>query len=147
MDVEIEMIERARALSEEAHEGQVDKAGKPYAEHSARVASLLAAKHGAAHASVVVGFLHDVVEDTPVALERIEQEFGVEIAAAVDAITRREGEASDDYYGRVRQNPYALEVKFADLADNSSDERLALLDAETAERLRRKYEHARQALR
>ena len=46
----------------------------------------------------------------------------------------------------VRQNPLALRVKLADIADNSDESRIALLDDKTAARLRRKYAKALRAL-
>ena len=50
------------------------------------------------------------------------------------------------YYSAIRNNPLALRVKLADIADNADEARLALLDEKTADRLRRKYARARKAL-
>lgn len=50
------------------------------------------------------------------------------------------------YYACVRTNPLALRVKLADIADNSDEVRLALLDEKTAARLRRKYAKAKKIL-
>lgn len=66
--------------------------------------------------------------------------------AAVDALTRRPGEAASDYYARVRRVPLALTVKLADLDDNSDPHRLAQLDAATRDRLTAKYTCARAEL-
>ncbi len=52
----------------------------------------------------------------------------------------------DRYYELIRFNKTARRVKLADIAENSSEERLALLDEKTAARLRRKYAKAIAAL-
>ncbi len=61
-------------------------------------------------------------------------------------MTKRASEDRDTYYRRVADNPLALEVKHADLDDNSSPDRLAKLDPATRTRLQAKYTHARETL-
>ena len=135
-------VERAKAIATEAHRNDTDKAGKPYIGHPARIAARVA---GDAPAECVA-WLHDVVEDTDVTLDDLRLDFDGSIVAAVDAITRRPGEHSFNYYMRVRANQLALKVKLADIADNTDPERLALLPPKVRERLERKYELARTAL-
>ncbi len=106
---------RARTLATKAHRGQFDKADRPYVEHPERVVGYLV---NPTADEVVVAWMHDVVEDTAVTLQQVEEEFGPTVAAAVNAITRRPEEAGSDYYARVKANPIALTVKCADLADN-----------------------------
>ena len=108
-------VEAARALAARMHEGQTDKAGLPYITHPMRVAGRLDSPQ-----AQVVGWLHDTVEDTPLTLADIEAQFGPETAAAVDAVSRRDGEAWDDYLVRVRADPLARQVKISDLIDNSN---------------------------
>ena len=105
-------IEAARALATKAHEGQTDKAGLPYISHPQRVTARLDAPE-----AKVVGWLHDTVEDTPLTVHDIEAAFGPETAAAVDAISRREGEAWSDYLDRVAADPIARQVKISDLIE------------------------------
>jgi len=50
---------------------------------------LLARDHGGEEQLEVVAWLHDVIEDTTVTRDEIEELFGPEIAEAVIAITRR----------------------------------------------------------
>ncbi len=50
--------------------------------------------------------------------------FGAEIANAVVAMTKQDGEAYDDYLSRVKANPLARAVKLKDLAHNMMMERL-----------------------
>lgn len=45
------------------------------------------------HDAETVAWLHDVVEDTSIELSDLGDEFAPHIVAAVDAITRRVGEA------------------------------------------------------
>ena len=108
-------VEGARALATRQHEGQVDKAGMPYITHSMRVAGRLESPE-----AQVVGWLHDTVEDTGLTVADIRAQFGPETAAAVDAVSRREGEDWSDYLGRVEANPVARQVKISDLIDNSN---------------------------
>ena len=108
-------IEAAKSLATKAHEGQTDKAGLPYITHPERVASRLSTPD-----AQVVGWLHDTVEDTPLTLSDISEKFGPETAAAVDAISRRDGEKWSDYIDRVAANPMARQVKISDLVDNSN---------------------------
>lgn len=137
-----DVIREAEHLARHAHQGQVDKAGQPYADHPAAVAAITAGRHPSDTVAIATAWLHDVVEDTPVTLQEIRTRFGDEIADAVDALTRRPGENPDDYYRRVAANPVALRVKRADLTHNCDPERLAVLSAVTRERLAAKYQHA-----
>lgn len=112
-------VEAAKQLAAQMHEGQKDKKGLPYITHPERVASRLSAPE-----EQVVGWLHDTVEDTALSLAEIEARFGPETAAAVDAISRRDGESWSDYLDRVKQNPMARKVKISDLIDNSNLSRI-----------------------
>ncbi|MDX6230901.1 MAG: hypothetical protein QOI76_4291, partial [Frankiales bacterium] len=92
-------------------------------------------------------WLHDVLEDTRTTVTDLAaQGIPATVVAAVEALTRGNGEAPDDYYARVAANPLALKVKRADIADNADPERLAHLDPATRERLTAKYDHARVVL-
>lgn len=134
----------ARELAYAAHRGQVDKADAPYYDHVAEVAKRLV-EHG--EMAVMAGLLHDIVEDTDVTLEQLrEMGFPEAVVRAVDTVTRRDGEAYMDLIARAAADPLGRLVKLADNASNSDEERLALLDPATAERLRQKYARARQVL-
>ncbi len=108
-------VEAARALATRLHAGQLDKAGSPYITHPMRVAARMETPE-----AQVVGWLHDTVEDTDLTLDALEAQFGPETAAAVDAISRREGEGWKAYLARVKANPLARQVKISDLIDNSN---------------------------
>ena len=129
-------VAAARALATKAHEGQTDKAGLPYITHPERVASRMENPE-----AQVIGWLHDTVEDTPITLRDIEATFGPETAAAVDAISRRDGEPWSDYLERVAANPMARQVKISDLIDNSNLSRIPHVTLKDVER-QKKYNKA-----
>ena len=129
-------VAAARALATKAHEGQTDKAGLPYITHPERVALRMESPE-----LQVIGWLHDTVEDTPITLRDIEATFGPETAAAVDAISRRDGEPWPDYLDRVVANPMARQVKISDLIDNSNLSRIPHLTLKDVER-QKKYNKA-----
>lgn len=112
-------LERAVALALKAHAGQLDKGGQPYILHPLRV--MLAGRN---RDEMIVGALHDVVEDAGVPLADIGAVFGLRVKAAVDALSRRAGEDYPTFIGRVARNPLAAAVKRNDLADNMNLDRL-----------------------
>lgn len=114
-------LERAIALAAEAHAGQTDKVGEAYILHPLRV--MLAVLEPEER---IVAVLHDVVEDTSWTLAQLRAEgFSEKIVAAVDALTRREGEEYFDFVLRAGANPVARPVKLADLRDNLDQSRIA----------------------
>lgn len=135
------LVERAKALAYSAHAGQVDKAGRPYIEHVARVADAVSDDPEAE----AIAWLHDVLEDCP-GYEGALLSFPVEVRRPVIRLTRYKFHAPSEYYDGIKRHPRALRVKLADIADNADESRLALLDDKTADRLRRKYAKALQAL-
>lgn len=133
------MIDYALGIAVEAHANQLDKQHKPYILHVIAVVNSFKIE-----SLQVVAALHDVVEDTSVTLADLRQ-FPYYIVDAVDAITKRKGEALDDYYTRVKANPIALKVKLVDVIHNLSriDE---LKNTPDYERLLNKYQHAMNVL-
>ena len=85
--VDADLIKRAYDFSFKAHSGQLRKSGDPYFVHPASVAGIITELRLDA-ASVCAGLLHDVVEDTLATTKDIEKEFGSEIAALVDGVTK-----------------------------------------------------------
>lgn len=135
------IVEKAKELAYRAHAGQVDKAGRPYIEHVARVAAAVSDDPEAE----AVAWLHDVIEDHPGFAHEVMHGFPHEVSLAAMELDRQTCH-SDMYYACVKANPLSLRVKLADIADNSDEARLALLDEKTAARLRRKYRKALAAL-
>jgi len=86
-DNESEVIASAFEFAHALHEGQVRKSGEPYIAHPVAVAALLR-DLGGDYAMVAAGFLHDVVEDTDITPEEIEEHFGEEVRVLVEGVTK-----------------------------------------------------------
>ncbi|XLQ12445.1 MAG: bifunctional (p)ppGpp synthetase/guanosine-3',5'-bis(diphosphate) 3'-pyrophosphohydrolase [cyanobacterium endosymbiont of Epithemia adnata isolate EadnSB Bon19] len=84
---DIGLICRAFNFAYQLHEGQYRQSGEPYIAHPIAVAGLLR-DLGGDKAMIAAGFLHDVVEDTDVTLEQIEEQFGQEIQNLVAGVTK-----------------------------------------------------------
>ena len=114
------MLEKAIEIAVEAHRGQLDKAGKIYILHPIRVML-----RGRNEIEMIVGILHDVVEDTPVTLDMLQLEgFSKEILDALCCITKEEGEDYGHFIDRVLTNPLATQVKLYDIEDNLNRDRI-----------------------
>jgi (p)ppGpp synthase/HD superfamily hydrolase len=122
----------ALEVARRSHAKQVDKAGKPYIEHPLRVADNF--RHTPAYVPAV---LHDVVEDSDLTLDDIQEMFGEEIAKIVELLTRRESESYPDFISRIiaSQNRDAMLIKMADLKDNMNITRLPHLGEKDMDRL------------
>ena len=81
------LICRAFQFAYDLHQGQYRKSGDPYIAHPIEVAGLLR-ELGADRAMIAAGFLHDVVEDTEVTPEEIEEGFGLEVRQLVEGVTK-----------------------------------------------------------
>ena len=84
---DLTMIAKAYKVADEAHRGQKRKSGEPYIIHPLCVAIILADLE-LDKESIAAGLLHDVVEDTIMTTEELEQEFGSEVALIVDGVTK-----------------------------------------------------------
>jgi (p)ppGpp synthase/HD superfamily hydrolase len=125
-------------LARRAHEGQIDKSGNPYIDHPLRVMTRMDNV-----AEQMAAVLHDVVEDTTVTIDELVQlECPTIVVRAVEALTHLPDEPQSVYLSRVANDPIALAVKRADISDNLSPDRTALLEPSERERLREKYETA-----
>lgn len=81
-----EIIEKAHQFAQKAHNGQKRKNNEPVLEHLLQTAYILAELKLDA-ASIAAGFLHDILEYTPVTLEEIKKNFGEEIASLIEGLT------------------------------------------------------------
>ncbi|CAM5695509.1 HD domain-containing protein [Streptomyces fumanus] len=139
-------LAEVEAIARAAHEGQTDKAGRPYAEHLRAVAEGVRARGGDAD-QIAAAWLHDAVEDdalTPRWLQ--DAPLSRRTKDIVRAVTKRPGEPPEAYAGRILATPGALLVKEADLAHNADPARLAALDEPTRTRLAEKYTRMRALL-
>lgn len=114
------MLEKAIEIAVEAHRGQIDKAGKEYILHPMRVML-----RGRNDTEMIVGILHDVVEDTPITIDMLRLEgFSEDILTAIECVTKRRGESYGTFIDRVLTNPLATQVKLYDMEDNMNRDRI-----------------------
>ncbi len=118
---------RAWRLAAEAHAGHRRAADqRPYIHHPERVATLVVGE-GGDDAMIEAALLHDVIEDSDLRIDRIERDFGPDVAGLVAALT--DDPAIDDYEARkqalrdqVREaGERAALIYAADKLANSSD--------------------------
>lgn len=81
------LIQKAYNYAAKKHGTQLRKSGEPYIIHPTNVAYTVA-ELGLDEKTICAALLHDVVEDTEVSYEDIEEEFGHEIAEMVDGVTK-----------------------------------------------------------
>jgi GTP pyrophosphokinase len=84
---DIRMVERAYEVAAYWHREQKRKSGDPYITHPLAVATILA-ELGMNTDTICAALLHDTVEDTPYTLVELRGEFGEDIAALVDGVTK-----------------------------------------------------------
>ena len=90
----MEMIQKAYELANNAHNGVCRRSGEPYICHPLAVARLVL-DLGMDSESIAAALLHDVVEDTPTTLDDLKAAFGEEVALLVDEAVCGAGAGSD----------------------------------------------------
>jgi GTP diphosphokinase / guanosine-3',5'-bis(diphosphate) 3'-diphosphatase len=83
-----ELLRTAFEMAADAHKTMRRKSGEPYILHPLAVARICVEEIGLGVRSTICALLHDTVEDTDIALEDVEREFGSEIARIVDGLTK-----------------------------------------------------------
>lgn len=116
-----DFLEIARDIAKIAHQGQLDKAGKPYISHPQVVASMVETKEEKA-----IAWLHDTIEDSDfTAQDLIEKGIPPQVVEGVIAMTKVNGEEYSDYLSRLKENALARRVKMADITHNCDLSRIA----------------------
>ncbi len=112
------LLEQAIAIAKEAHEGQVDKANRPYFLHPETVASFVETEE-----EKIVAYLHDVMEDRPDFMSegQFRTMFGNSVTDALLLLRRDRKETYSKYIETIRDsgNRLAIRVKLADLRHNT----------------------------
>ena len=126
-DEEVDMVQRAFELAEEAHRPQRRKSGEPYILHPIAVAMIVANEIGLGANPICAALLHDVVEDTDYTVKDIRERFGDDVATLVNVVTKRKSEKYEtslqvDNYKQMLQSIHydirALLLKLADRLHN-----------------------------
>jgi GTP diphosphokinase / guanosine-3',5'-bis(diphosphate) 3'-diphosphatase len=86
-ETETALLERAYALAEHQHSEQKRSSGEPYFNH-VFAAAMNCARYGLDYRLVIAGLLHDTLEDTGLDPKIIESEFGADILAIVEGVTK-----------------------------------------------------------
>ncbi len=138
-------LQRACEFAAKMHQGQVRKSGEPYLNHPLAVADILADLK-LDSTSVCVGLLHDIVEDTLTTIEKIQDQFGPDVAHIVDGVTKisqfqfdsREEEQAENYRKMFLAVVDDIRVVLVKLADRLHNMRtLEFLEEEKQQRIAR----------
>ncbi len=124
----INLIKRAYDYASDAHMGQVRKSGGPYINHPLATAVILTTVYADTE-TICAGLLHDVLEDTDVTKDELEEEFGREITNLVYGVTKiskihfsTENEALVEYYKKIivgmSEDVRVIIIKLADRLHN-----------------------------
>lgn len=87
-DAEFQELKAAYDFSATAHEGQKRQTGEPYFIHPCAVVNILVDLGFDDVSTLVAAFLHDILEDTPVTSDELEQKFGKEVLELVEGVTK-----------------------------------------------------------
>lgn len=139
-------LARCILLAQEKHAGQVDKAGQPYLKHCISVMTAIQREMPEDDDAQCAAVLHDIIEDCGMSPYELHL-CGVSDRAVqlILWLTKTKAFGYQEWIGYLARNaPAAVKrIKIADLRDNGSPARLALIEDEALrERLRRKYDEA-----
>ncbi|GMQ47961.1 bifunctional GTP diphosphokinase/guanosine-3',5'-bis pyrophosphate 3'-pyrophosphohydrolase [Vibrio sp. 10N] len=84
---QIEALRQSYVVARDAHEGQTRSSGEPYIIHPVAVARILAEMRLDIE-TLQAALLHDVIEDTEVTKEELEEQFGNTVAELVDGVSK-----------------------------------------------------------
>lgn len=87
-EAEFQELKAAYDFSAAAHEGQKRQTGEPYFIHPCAVVNVLVDLGFDDVSTLVAAFLHDVLEDTQVTADELEQKFGKEVLELVEGVTK-----------------------------------------------------------
>ncbi|MBO0891035.1 MAG: bifunctional (p)ppGpp synthetase/guanosine-3',5'-bis(diphosphate) 3'-pyrophosphohydrolase, partial [Acidothermales bacterium] len=120
-------LERAYETAAYHHRHQKRKSGDPYITHPLAVTTILA-ELGMTTPTLVAALLHDTVEDTDYSLEQLTKDFGEEVSALVDGVTKldkvkygqaaAEAETLRKMIIAMARDPRVLIIKLADRLHN-----------------------------
>ena len=139
----------ALEIARRAHSGQRDRQGQPYIGHPVRVARYAAERAAEIgldpDTAMIVGYLHDTIEDTDLTYEELSDALVPEIALDAIALMTRAAKGERDrptyaeFIGHIVEsgNLYAIVGKLADHDDNEDPARASGSNAGLAKRYAR----------
>lgn len=128
------MTKQALQICYQAHSGQTDRGGTPYAFHPLHLAEQMHTED-----EICVALLHDVIEDTPYTIADLQRlGFSPSILNALQTLTRHSDVPYMQYISTLRANSLAKRVKQADLKHNMDLKRLNVITRRD-QRCQRKY--------
>ena len=131
-------LTEAISIANAAHDKQTDKNNEPYIFHCLRVMEAVR-KNGWNEEYQIVAVLHDILEDTNLTSKMLVQLFGIKNIGSIEYLTKTESISASEYIDRINKNNIATVVKYFDIMDNLSEDRMATLDYKTRTRLKKKY--------
>lgn len=146
-DIQISDLSMAIEIAKTAHEGQVDKAGKPYFEHVHTVSELASEVILSWNEEYddflvkakIVSSLHDVIEDTSLTIDDLwEYNIPTDCILSIEILTKKKEQNYRDYLAQVKLDKLATVVKIADLTHNSD---LSRLDQVTSKDIARREKY------
>lgn len=136
------LTNKAMKIAYDAHHGQLDCNGVPYIFHSYHLAEQMSDE-----ITACVALLHDVIEDTDITIEQLENDFPKEVTEAVKLLTHDNNTDYFEYVRAIKSNPVAKAVKMVDLMHNLNQSRITDCNAVSAEKLEYWQEKYTKALR
>lgn len=131
------MYEKAEMIVNEVFKNTYDKGGNPYIDHLYYVSNHLDTEE-----EKVTGLLHDILEDTEITIEDLE-EIGISqiVLEALLLVTKIEGETYSDFIDRIINsgNIIALKVKIRDMENNMDISRIKNRTEQDINRIEEKY--------
>ena len=111
-EAEFQELKAAYDFSAAAHEGQKRQTGEPYFIHPCAVVNILVDLGFDDVSTLVAAFLHDVLEDTQVTADELEQKFGKEVLELVEGVTKLDKikfvSAEDEQAENLRKMLFAM---------------------------------------
>ena len=133
-------LDAAIALAASKFVGVFDKSGEPYILHCLQVMQKVK-KYNDVELEIAA-VLHDIVEDTDISFDDLEERgYSPRVIKIIKHVTREDEISYDDEIARICNDQDSIKVKMADLEHNSSILRLKGIRQKDLERIQ-KYHKA-----
>lgn len=107
----------AQDFADFAYVDQKDKAGGTLMSHAERVVEYLE-KNGYGDEVVIVGYLHDILDNGGFCQSDLSMFFPQEVCEAVSHLSHNKTSCREEYLTKIMENKIATIVKIGDLTDN-----------------------------